>query len=163
VIASLTTPSARPPVSTIAGVAVAKPARINPPSNPIVKPLAFRSDSGTALRVAGQHFERADLFAGQARGPVQSCKEPCLSPRRTLWPPNEGDFAFFNASGAKKSNSDLISFVEVRSKPASPRSEKPKSWLSRPAPAYPTLPTGPRFPHPELRGRARQHSAAFMR
>jgi hypothetical protein len=44
VIASLTTPSVRSPDFTIPGVAVASPARINPPSNPIVKPLAFSSD-----------------------------------------------------------------------------------------------------------------------
>jgi hypothetical protein len=45
VIASLTTPSVRPLTSTIPGVAVASPARINPPSSPIVKPWAFSSDS----------------------------------------------------------------------------------------------------------------------
>jgi Sulfatase-modifying factor enzyme 1 len=39
------------------------PRRINPPSNAIVKPLAF----GAAVREVGQHFERADLFAGKAR------------------------------------------------------------------------------------------------
>jgi hypothetical protein len=45
VIASLTMPTDRPATSTIPGVALAYPRRINPRSNPIVKPSAFSSDS----------------------------------------------------------------------------------------------------------------------
>jgi hypothetical protein len=45
VIASLTTPSVRPPALTTPGVAVARSARINPPTTPIGKPLAFSAAS----------------------------------------------------------------------------------------------------------------------
>jgi hypothetical protein len=45
VIASLTMPTDRPATSTIPGVALAYPRRINAPSNAIVKPLAFISAS----------------------------------------------------------------------------------------------------------------------
>jgi hypothetical protein len=68
VIASLTTPIVRSPAFTIPGVAVASPARINPPSSPIVKPLAFSSDSvqPPGQPVAGQ----ARDLCGQVIGPL---------------------------------------------------------------------------------------------
>jgi hypothetical protein len=45
VFASLTIPTDRPATSTIPGVAFAYPRRINAPSSPILKPLAFISAS----------------------------------------------------------------------------------------------------------------------
>ena len=63
-IASRTTPSVRPLASTIPGVAVASPARINLPNSPIVRVLAFNAAS---VQPSGQPAsERADLLAGQA-------------------------------------------------------------------------------------------------
>jgi hypothetical protein len=79
VIASLTTPTDRPATSTIPGVAVAYPRRINAPSNPMVKPF------GAAVRVAGQRFQRADLVAGQSRVP-RHITTPYLSSMPTMWP-----------------------------------------------------------------------------